>query len=270
MDAEIAGEADFRSAGFDSLTIFRGVNEQRQTTGRLPFIAYFQDLAFGTLGRLRFQDLSLGLASFLGTDMRRLEFHHVRWYSYQRRQTVYDEILLRGKGGPYVLNLTPLKEQGRDYEGLCARVEELYRYLKLNYEEEGDLKQAGDFHYGEMEMHRRTSLWRRWFPFSWYNLYRVLSGYGERPLRALACLVGLVAGVAGVLQWLGLKTADGHWAGFIESLAFLLEHISFIRVEWPKPITQRGHLLSGFSHFLIVAQAALFILALRNRLGRRH
>ena len=37
----------------------------------------------------------------------------------------------------------------------------LYRYLKLNYEKEGDLKQAGDFHYGEMEMHRKSNFWRR-------------------------------------------------------------------------------------------------------------
>jgi uncharacterized protein YjbI with pentapeptide repeats len=268
--AEIAGEADFRGAGFDGPAIFQNINERRKTTGRLPLMAYFQNLSFGPQGSLRFQDLSLGLASFLGTDMRRLNFHNIRWYYYQGRQAIYDEILLRGKGGPNALKLTPGRESGRDYEGLCARVEELYRYLKLNYELEGDLKQAGDFHFGEMEMHRQASFWRRWFPLSWYNLYRVLSGYGERPLRALGWLLVVVVGLTLSLQWLGLKTAEGHWAGFIESLAFVLEHISFIRVEWPKPVTEGGHLLAAFSHFLIVGQAALFILAIRNRLGRRH
>jgi hypothetical protein len=184
----------------DGLTIFQGGNEQRETTGRLPLIAYFQYLVFGPWGRLRFQDLFLGLTSFLGTDMRRLEFHHVRWYSYRDRQVIYDEILLRGsQKGPYVLTLTPWKEPSQDYEGLCARAEELYRYLKVNYEAEGDLKQAGDIHYGEMEIHRQASFWRRWFPLSWYNLYLILSGYGERPLRALGCLAGLVAGIAGAL-----------------------------------------------------------------------
>jgi hypothetical protein len=126
-DTEIAGEADFRNASFDAPAIFLGINEQWQTTGRLPLIAYFQNLNFGPQGGLRFQDLSLGLASFLGTDMRRLEFHNVRWYPYQGRQVIYDEILLRGKGGPYVLNLAPWRESIHDYEGLCARVEELYR-----------------------------------------------------------------------------------------------------------------------------------------------
>ena len=269
-NTEIAGEADFRSASFEDLAIFQGINGQRETTGRLPLIAYFQDLNFGPQGGLRFQDLSLGLASFLGTDMRRLEFHNVRWYSYQGRQVVYDEILLRGKGGPYVLNLAPWRESAHDYEELCARVEELYRYLKLDYEHEGDLKQAGDFHYGEMEMHRRANFWRRWFPLSWYNLYRILSGYGERPLRALGWLLGLVAGLALELQWLGLKTAEGSRAGFTDSLIYLLDHMSFTRPEWPKPITATGGLVAGVSHFLILGQAALFLLAIRNRLGRRH
>jgi hypothetical protein len=268
-NTEITGEADFRGASFDGLAIFQGINEPRESTGRLPLIANFQYLAFGPWGRLQFQDLSLGMASFLGTDMRRMEFHNVRWHSYQGRQAIYDEILLRRKEGPYVLSLAR-REQGLDYERLCARVGELYRYLKLDYEQEGDLKQAGDFHYGEMEMHRQASLWRRWFPLSWYNLYLVLNGYGERPLRALGCLVGLVAGVAGLLRWLGLQAADGHAAGFAEAVIYLLELTSLMRPEWPKPITTGGHFLSAISHFFILGQAALFLLAMRNRLGRRH
>ncbi len=267
---EIGGEADFRGASFDGPAAFQNINERREATGRLPLIAYFQNLTFGPQGNLRFQDLSLGLASFLGTDMRRLEFHNVRWYFFRGRQVIYDEILLRGKGGPYVLSFNPLREHGFSYEGLCARVGELYRYLKLDYEQEGDLKQAGDFHYGEMEMHRQSSFWRRWFPFSWYNLYLVLSGYGERPLRALGCLVGLVAGMAFLLQWLGLKTPEGHSAGFGEAVIYLLELASLLRPEWPKPITTGGHFLSALSHFLILGQAAMFLLAIRNRLGRRH
>ena len=147
---------------------------------------------------------------------------------------------------------------------------ELYRYLKLDYEQEGDLKQAGDFHYGEMEMHRQASFWRRWFPLSWYNLYLVLSGYGERPLRAVGCLAGLVAGMAFLLQWLGLKTPEGHLAGFGEAVIYLLELASLMRPEWSTPTTAGGHFLSALSHFLILGQVAMFLLAIRNRLGRRH
>jgi hypothetical protein len=163
-----------------------------------------------------------------------------------------------------------LREHNLSYEGLCAGVEELYRYLMLDYEQEGDQKQAGDFHYGEMEMHRRASPWRRWFLLSWYNLYWALSGYGERPLRALAVLVAVLSVLSLSLQWLGLKTAEGHLAGFMESLIYVLEHTSLIRPEWPKPVNDWGHLIAALSHFLILGQAALFLLAIRNRLGRRH
>ncbi len=42
-----------------------------------------------------------------------------------------------------------------------------------------------------------------------------------------------------------------------------------MRPEWPQPVTTGGNLLSALSRFIILSQAALFLLALRNRLGRR-
>ena len=47
-----------------------------------------------------------------------------------------------------------------------GEVERLYRNLQENYKQAGDYKNLGDFHYGEMEMHRRASKWG-WFPSSW-------------------------------------------------------------------------------------------------------
>ncbi len=267
--AEIAGEADFCGAFFGGPVIFQQINEARGVPRARPFNAFFQNLNFGPKSSFCFQDLSLDQASFLGTDLTRIQFHNVRWHSFRGRQVVYDEILLNRKTEPHLIRLRS-GEQVLNYETLCAKIEELYRYLKLNYEHAGDQKQAGDFHYGEMEMHRRAHPWRRWFPFSWYNLYWALSGYGERPLRALGSLVGVVAGLALSLQWLGLKTAEGHWANFAESLVYVLEHTSLIRPEWPKPVNEGGHILAALSHFLILGQAALFVLAIRNRLGRRH
>lgn len=271
-ELEIAGEADFGGAGFDGHGVFQQINEPRDGAAARPFTASFRFLHLGPKTLISFQDLSLAQVSFLGTDLRQVRFHNVKWHWLYGRQAVYDEILLTKRPGPLLISLTST-EGALDYEKLCAKVEELYRYLKLNYEHEGDHKQAGDFHFGEMEMHRRANPWRRWFPLSWYNLYRVLSGYGERPLRALRGLVGVVAGLALSLQWLGLKTAEGYWANFTESLVYVLEHTSLIRLirpEWPKPISEGGHLLAAISHFLILGQAALFLLAIRNRLGRRH
>jgi hypothetical protein len=59
-------------------------------------------------------------------------------------------------------------------------------------------------------------------------------------VRVLGGLLGVVAGLALSLQWLGLRTIEGHWAGFMESLIFVLEHTSLIRPEWPKPVTEGG------------------------------
>jgi hypothetical protein len=67
-----------------------------------------------------------------------------------------------------------------------------------------------------------------------------------------------------------MKTAEGHWAGFMESLVYVLEPAHLIKPQWPKLVTEGGHLLSALSHFLILGQAALFLLATRNSLGRCH
>ncbi len=146
-------------------------------------------------------------------------------------------------------------------------MERLYRNLKINYEAEGDYKNAGDFHYGEMEMHRRASKWR-WLPIYWYNFYRFLSGYGERPVRALICLAGLILGLAALVWWLEPKIAGG-WAGLREALFYLLAQATFQRPDWFKPETDWGKFIRIISPLLIPGQAALFLLALRNRLGRR-
>jgi hypothetical protein len=148
-------------------------------------------------------------------------------------------------------------------------VERLYRYLKINYEAEHDYKNAGDFHYGEMEMHRRASKWR-WFPGYWYNLYRWFSGYGERPGKALCWLAGLLAILTGLLAWAGLEILDPRYsASFGNPFFYLLQKVTLQRPTWAEPVGVGGKLVAGFSVFLIPGQVALFLLALRNRLGRR-
>jgi hypothetical protein len=142
-------------------------------------------------------------------------------------------------------------------------------FSHAKFAQEGDLKQGGDFHYGEMEMHRRASPWRRWFPLSWYNLHWALSGYGERPLRAVGWLLWLLLVMAGWLNSLGLKTIEGTRVGFGYALIFILQQVTFLSTAWLQPLSPGGHLLGALSRILLLAQAALFLLALCNRLGRR-
>ncbi len=133
----------------------------------------------------------------------------------------------------------------------------------------GDYKKMGDFHYGEMEMHRRANKWR-WFPFYWYNLYWALSGYGERPSRAFIWLAAFLAVFTGLLAWAGLEILDPkHSASFGNPFFYLLQKVTLQRPTWAEPLGFGGKLVAGLSVLLIPGQAALFLLALRNRLGRR-
>jgi uncharacterized protein YjbI with pentapeptide repeats len=149
------------------------------------------------------------------------------------------------------------------------RAEECYRGLKLNCEAAGDFKNADDFHYGEMEMHRRASPWRRFNPFSFYNLYRVLSGYGERPRLAAAWLAGFFLLTAACFCLTALPSPSGPAPNLWSSLLYIFQKATWQRPDMPWPVYAWGHFISSLSPLLIPGQAALFLLALRNRLGRR-
>ncbi len=128
----------------------------------------------------------------------------------------------------------------------------------------------GDFYYGEIEMHRRGSPWRQWVPFSWHNFYRVLSGYGERPLRAFIWLLLLIPAWADLVWGLGISQAGSQSPiNYWDTLFFIFEKATLQRPAWPEGINWLGKLLGSLSVLIIPGQAALFLLALRNHLGRR-
>lgn len=267
--ATFEGWADFWGAKIAGLLLFWDINPRMEGEPQPPWMGVFNELKFQDQGLLRFQDLSLAHVHFTGTDLRLPQFHHVSWHAYRGRQAIYDEILLRQeeKNIPWFQNwlLCHVPPWGDKY----GEAERLYRNLKMNYEESGDFKNAGDFHYGEMEMHRRASKWR-WFPFYWYNLYWALSGYGERPTRALSWLAIFLAVLTGLLAWAGLQIIDHKYsATFGNSFFYLLQKVTLQRPTWAEPVGFGGKLIAGFSVLLIPGQAALFLLALRNRLGRR-
>jgi hypothetical protein len=221
---------------------------------------------------LQFRNLSLAKAKLFNVNIDMARFDNVQWHYYkkmlQRRYILYDELLLRD---PFNYNPAEARRHSMPHSlnEYLAMNETLYRKLKMNYLREGDYKNAGDFHYGEMEMHRRANKWR-WFPFYWYNLYRVLSGYGERPSWALAWLAVFLVGMAGLVWSLGLQVVNpSHIANFSDSFIYLLQKATLQRPTWAEPVNFWGKLVAGFSVLLIPGQAALFLLALRNRLGSR-
>jgi uncharacterized protein YjbI with pentapeptide repeats len=287
-------EADFSRVKITGQIKFIGIRSERSAKEKEPWFANFQSLEFAEKGVLKLIDLSLAHAQFKGTDLRRVEFYDVSWPSWWWRLVVYDEIQLHQRKWAYIsyllkygglwrkrnhfkrlenkpkrkgLEHKPKTPSSKDFEA----VERLYRQLKTNYEEERDLKRVGDFHYGEMEMHRRGSTWR-WFPLYWYNLYWLSSGYGECPLRAVLTLAGLLLAFSILFLKLenGLESLGGwNWSGLWNSLLYVFQQGTLQRPDWLKPATAGGKFLAALMPILIPGQAALFLLALRNRLGRR-
>lgn len=267
-------EADYRFAKITGNLTFKSINNYDKVSKKeRPFCADFSCIEIENLGVLRFQDLSLANVKFFNVDMTNLKFRNVTWRFHKKllygRNTVYDELLI---DDPHNYNPPEARRYSMPHSlnEYMARVEEIYRQLKINFHQSGDYKNAGDFHYGEMEMHRKANFWRRRIPISWYNFYWALSGYGERPLRALGWLIVFLLGMAGLVWGLGLEVGNPpHIADFGDSFIYILQKVTLQRPTWAEPMGFWGKLVAGFSVLLLPGQAALFLLALRNRLGRR-
>lgn len=270
--------ADFSGAIIGGRLVFQRINHADQEGRALPFEGDFSSLEFQEKGGLGFRDMSLAHVKFKRTDLRHPEFHHVTWHRLRGgRQALFDEVLLTQEElslAKKILIFTGLvkpPEKPTPIEDDYAEVERLYRNLQVNYESVNDYKSSGDFHYGELEMHRRASKWR-WFPLYWYNLYKLSSGYGERPLRAVLTLAGLLLAFSILFLGLesGLESLDG-WnsGGLWDSFLYVFQQGTLQKPNWLKPATGGGKFLSALMPILIPGQTALFLLALRNRLGRR-
>jgi hypothetical protein len=270
LDCEFNGKLLFNGTRIYQRTIFEKINYNVSES----VIGNFKYIEFGENGILNFKDLSLAQVEFVGTNLNSCEFHNVVWNRCLARNALYDEVLIHWVFHlkNFILCLFRRKERQALPKPLIktlSRIEELYRQLKIKCENEGDLKNVGDFYYGEMEMHRRASRWHI-FPLYWYNLYWLSSGYGERPLRSVLILLGLLFAFSGFFcklesQWLG----DMSWTAFWQAFLYVFQQGTLQKPDGLKPATPGGKLLSAIMPVLIPGQAALFVLALRNRLGRR-
>jgi uncharacterized protein YjbI with pentapeptide repeats len=98
-----------------------------------------------------------------------------------------------------------------------ARVAALYRELRKGREDAKDEPGAADFYYGEMEMRRLDRQTTPWPERVILWLYWLTSGYGLRGMRALASLVLVIVGLAGLLQAIGF---NGGAPGFRDVLIY--------------------------------------------------
>lgn len=125
--------------------------EQQNQAEYHPFTADFSYLRIKTDAILIFQDCDLRMASFAESNLARNEFYRVIWASRRGRTAIYDELIWR-----------------KTKQGSPEAVERIYLQLKSRYEEKQDYKRVGDFHCGEMEMHRLGMPLRGWGSWSWF------------------------------------------------------------------------------------------------------
>jgi len=179
----------FQDARFQDYTDFRGAvfGEFGNSTARPAFsLARFEKPE-----RVTFYKTWLGQTLFVNCDVSKLSFSDVEWGRCGSRRQLYEETVPLDDETAEPLKPPPGSHDERNYHLIA----ETYHQLKNNYDSRGDPWTANDFHYGEMEMLRRSSRFHnrstRWLAqnLGMFALYKYASQYGlsmARPLRWLA------------------------------------------------------------------------------------
>lgn len=292
---EFHGRLTFRQCVFDGMVLFVwALFKARANFERVRFLgpAFFNCAGFEDqlrLDRVDFCDLgdlrgaramtngaklrllglstkSLGNLVFIGDRVPMLEYRHARWPA---------QLGLEVRGRRISQPLHAFSELH------LIECEELYRAMKQRARDDGDSFMASHWHVREKDfslqrLRRRSPVLSR---LSLLNLYRLASGYGEQPLRAglvLALLVLLPLPLlllmqlsappssAQILQVLSPEV-------FSNVLGDWLRCMPLVKIDAGQPAAllnaARGW-LAWFSQAAIGLQAALFALAVRNRLRR--
>jgi uncharacterized protein YjbI with pentapeptide repeats len=194
--------ADFRGAKFVNGARFR----QSEFWGRTVFAPYwlqeafrelmfanvemdFTDVTIDPLNAITFRNADLTKCRFLDTDVRQIEFTGITWPKEDTRDAkMWIHRLRKAKRklmmGSRLMVYDEIEPKYYAQALSLPRIERLYRQLKQNYEERHDYERAGDFHYGEKQVRRKSS--ETGFLLKLFlGIYWLLSGYGERYLRPL-------------------------------------------------------------------------------------
>jgi hypothetical protein len=141
------------------------------------------------------------------------------------------------------------------------------RALRKAQEDSKDEPGAADFYYGEMEMRRLASA-TPWGERVILTMYWLVSGYGLRGLRALAWLVALVVGLAGLLQAIGFNGSD---PGFRDAVIYAAQSTISIasgNTALIENVSWAGEVLRIVLRLAGPVLLGLALLAVRNRVKR--
>jgi uncharacterized protein YjbI with pentapeptide repeats len=173
----------FQDARFQDYADFRGpvFGEPGSSTAR----PVFSLTRFEKPERVTFYKTWLGQTLFVNCDVSKLSFSDVGWGRDGERVRLYEETVPLDDE-----TAEPLRPPvGSRDERRYRLIAETYHQLKNNYDSRGDPWTANEFHYGEMEMRRRSSRWPR---VGLTALYKYASQYGLSMARPLAWLAGVL------------------------------------------------------------------------------
>lgn len=245
--AQFSTEANFNGAQFADRVVFDGDYEEGKEIFSENHLTSFAYVIFKKPARVEFRRAKLRQCCFINTDISKADFTEVKWKIKKgvltQRRIVYDE--------------TAVKEK-KNYE----TVEKVYRQLKKNYEDRGSYGEAGDFHYGEMEMLRLSQKGIIKY-ISLTSFYKYLSGYGERWWLALIWLIFAI-----FLFFPVLYLKSGLAANYTTALFRSLDISTFQKTEIIETITLWGKLSEVFQRIFIPSQLTLFLLAIRRKFRR--
>jgi hypothetical protein len=224
----------------------------------------------GVIFNIRMADLRK--CQFADTDLRRIDFSTVKWPQIEmswyrvpfRRSGIHDERLL-----------PEAEKQSDKVRARTKKVERLCRALKQNYEERRDYPAAGDFHIGEKEMQRRTTVsrWKRML----LGVYRFISLYGERATPSFVMLLGAILLFAAVYAAIGLQVGSLGSAVYLSEtsiaslwygILYSLQVTAFSRPEEYELLWSGGVIISILQRAVTTTLIALFALAIRQQLKR--
>jgi len=258
-ETEFQSDANFFAANFIGWASFC------KTIFSDNFATDFRDIVAGLTGSnqiVLFSGVSLKSLIFTSIELEKMLFKYCIWP---------DRLFLER-----ALGHTNYELMG---EVEYPEVEELYRNLKQRAVTEQDMTKASDWHYREklmcLEQIRRhnagCSRWRNLLTVTWW--YWFSSGFGERPDRAVWVLLGLfgvlLACLAGSLLFETGLTSTPDWTKIKDMLLAWPQYALFVSQPAYTPVCHLGRFaVLVCSKLLIPLQAALFVLALRNRFRR--
>jgi hypothetical protein len=215
---EFKNRALFQDARFQDYADFRGAvfGESGNSTARPVFsLARFEKPE-----RVTFYKTWLGQTLFVNSDVSNLSFSDVEWGRDGERVRLYEETVALDDEAAEPLRPPVGSRDERNYRLIA----ETYHQLKNNYDSRGDPWTAGEFHYGEMEMLRRSSPFGNRYArrldqhLSMTAWYRHLSEYGLSRGRPPAWLFLALVVFTIALLCSGLRPVPGRAAARLASL----------------------------------------------------